>query len=896
MSKKSESSVYSSDYDEDEQGSEYYDESSERSSSVNKKLKNTARCIRQKTNFGNVKPYHLIDRKEFNPTLLNAEIEHGASPKLQLLLDKIRALDEHDMATSGKLYKHIIYTDVANGNYGTKIIASALSANGYNMVVKPQGASGFKLEDDDKMLETEYNNFTLLVSKPFYNRQMNIKIKKNILARINSRPDNINGRLIRFIILDQGFKEGIDLFDIKYVHLFEPLIVKADETQAIGRGTRFCGQKGLEFHPKYGWVLYVYKYDISIPSQLQDKYMNTKSLFDLFIKNTDIDIKKIVFASELENATIKGAIDYELNKNIHEFKIENTPNLVIKDAKSKVIGGNFKNYAPVKRMDILESRDFIKKYFNKFKYPEIVLENKCLSGGGITGNIVDFTPTQDFVRRYFQPESAYKGILLHHSVGTGKTCTAIATATTTFDVEGYTILWVTRHTLKSDIWKNMFNQVCNIDIQNKLINKELVLPDKITGPLKYMSKNWFHPISYKQFSNMLLKKNKIYDEIVQRNGKEDPLRKTLLIIDEAHKLYATQGPKQEKPNTDILETMIQNSYDKSKKDSVRVMLMTATPFTEDGMEMIKLLNLLRRSSEKIPDDFDRFSVKYLNGDGYFTKKGLNDFQDDISGYISYLNRSSDARNFAHPVIENISADMTVEKEKIKGVNKFTAEKKEKRALIKELNGEKKLLKSNGKLVTKECLERVKKEFEDNAVLNDREKIERDAKCEKEKTPKELKECLKLSKQLFAKAKSDNTKNKTEKNKECKEGADDGDGNELQRIAEKIEAEKELIKELDTGLKFNKGSVKNIAQFIKSLKDAIKALNQEKDKNLGIIKSDKTNKNKELKTRNKEIMKEIKDIRSDIVKENNKIKTFKTETGKDIFKNISLDYNISKCTK
>jgi hypothetical protein len=894
MSERSKSSSVS--FEDEELGSEYYDESSERSSSVNKNLKNTARCIRQKTNFGNVKPYHLIDRKEFNPALLNAEIEHGASPKLQLLLDKIKALDENDMATSGKLYKHIIYTDVANGNYGTKIIASALSANGYNMIVKPQGTAGFKLDDDDKLLETEYNNFTLLVSKPFYNRQMNIKLKKSILARINSRPDNINGRLIRFIILDQGFKEGIDLFDIKYVHLFEPLVVKADETQAIGRGTRFCGQKGLEFHPQYGWVLYVYKYDLSIPANLQRRLMDSKFLFDYFIKNTDIDMKKIVFASELEDATIRGAVDYDLNKNIHEFAIENTPNLVIKDAKSKLLGGEFKNYAPVKKMNLVESREFIKKNFNKFKYPEIELKNNCVSGGGINGNIVNFTPTQDFVRRYFQPESAYKGILLHHSVGTGKTCTAIATATTTFDVEGYTILWVTRHTLKSDIWKNMFNQVCNIDIQNKLLNKELVLPDKISGPLKYMSKNWFHPISYKQFSNMLLKKNKIYDEIVKRNGKEDPLRKTLLIIDEAHKLYASQGPKQEKPNTDILESMIQNSYDKSKKDSVRVMLMTATPFTEDGMEMIKLLNLLRRSSEKIPDTFDKFSDKYLNEDGYFTKGGLKDFQDNISGYISYLNRSSDARNFAHPVIENISVDMTVEKEKVKGVNKFTAEKKEKRATIKELNAEKKLLKSSGKLATKECLERVKKEFEDNVALNDREKIERDAKCEKEKTPKELKECLKLSKQLFAKAKSDNVKSKTDKNKKCKEGANDGDGDGLQKIVDKIEAEKVLIKEIDTGLKFNKGSVKNIKEFIKSKKEAIKVLNQEKDKNVGIIKSDKTIKNKELKDRNKEIMKEIKDIRSDIVKENNKIKSFQTETGKNIFKNISIDYNISKCLK
>ena len=92
---------------------------------------------------------------------------------------------------------------------------------------------------------------------------------------------------------------------------------------------------------------------------------------------------------------------------------------------------------------------------------------------------------------------------------------------------------------------------------------------------------------------MLLKKNKIYDEIVKRNGAKDPLRKTLVIIDEAHKLYSPTVVGSEKPRTDILEEMIQNSYKTSGKDSVRVLLMTATPYTEDGMEMVKLLNILR---------------------------------------------------------------------------------------------------------------------------------------------------------------------------------------------------------------------------------------------------------------------------------------------------------------
>jgi len=35
--------------------------------------------------------------------------------------------------------------------------------------------------------------------------------------------------------MDSGFKEGIDLFDIKYVHIFEHSVNSADQKQVIGR-------------------------------------------------------------------------------------------------------------------------------------------------------------------------------------------------------------------------------------------------------------------------------------------------------------------------------------------------------------------------------------------------------------------------------------------------------------------------------------------------------------------------------------------------------------------------------------------------------------------------------------------------------------------------------------
>lgn len=788
-----------------------------------------AECIRKVSNFTGVKSFNMIDKKEFDADITKLYIENGASPKLKTLLEKIDELDKKDMEKSGKLFKHIIFTDVNTSQYGAKLIAGALVTKGMKMCFHPQG-SGFTLYDDAELLETRSNNFAVLLSKSFYNRPMNSKIRKNILEKFNSRPENIEGDLVRFIVLDQGFKEGIDVYDVKYVHLFEPLTVNADEKQAIGRGTRFCGQKGLEFHPRHGWPLFVYKYDVAVPEERQVKY--TSKLFDLYLKNSDIDIRKNIFAAELENATIDAAVDKNLTKAIHGFTMEKMQE-----------GGTKRTGVPPKRiMNKKEMESYIQN-FKRFSYPPVKLENKCMSGG--RANVVSFTPSQDFVRHYFQSRSAYKGLLLHHSVGTGKTCSAIATATTGF--EDYTVLWVTRHTLKNDIWKNMVNQVCHVGIQEQI--KDGLSPSKISmkSKSKFVSEKWMNPISYKQFSNMLLQKNKIYDEMVKRNGKEDPLKKTLLIIDEAHKLYSPGVAASEKPNTEILEEMIQSSYDKSGKDSVRLLMMTATPYTEDGIEMIKLLNLLR-DGDKFPHDFEDFAQTYLNDEGKFTKKGRKVFQDKVAGYISYLNRSQDARNFAYPIIENVYADMSFEKEKGKTQNKYDLKNKELKEELKVLKDFVKTSKKDTEMgyrtSKKKCEDGVKSEYTVNEKAAFDKKVNDILKC-RDVPAKEKKGCRDNAAQMFKETKASLIEAKNRQLEECKNVKVDGNEELVaaveflnQKTAE-IESNKLEKKEKNNGIKQIRKSINDNRKLIAEKKKQIDSLVSQikkKQRNAAAIKS------------------------------------------------------------
>ena len=665
------------------------------------KINKKALCIRKVSNFSSQAKQHKIDKSNFDLKDFQKKL-HEVSPKVIKLLDTIKELDENDMKKYNKNFKHIIYTDIKESSAGSKMIAASMMTKNYTNIYDKS------LKINENTLSKNYNkNFALLSSVQIYDKPFPVKLKKHIIELFNKRPDNINGKLVRFIILDSGYKEGIDLFDVKYVHIFEPLITESDEKQVIGRGTRFCGQKGLDFIPNIGWPLHVFKYNL-----IDDNNIN---VHELFINNSGLDLSKLIFAAELENISKYGAIDYNLNINIHNFnkkidniytdyrKLSNKEFSLVKKVKNP-LGGGIKGKrkkdlnlnllkAPNKKYNFKELRDYIDERYSKFKWDDIKFENNCVEKqkeiikkikyntfGGNDGEknnslpipiknlppslppkderLITFTPTQEFVSNYFNHSSAYKGLLLWHSVGTGKTCSAVSIATKGFEEHNYTILWVTRHTLKSDIWKNMFQQVCSSVIRRQIINKENIPKIIKKNYLKYLSDSWIMPISYKQFSNMLAGKNSIYKLMQKRNGTQDILKKTLVIIDEAHKLYSPDIKASEKPNVEIMNKLIKNSYNISGKDSVKLLLLTATPYTSDPMHLIKLINLMKETDE-LPDDFNEFTKKYLDETtSKFTDKGSEKYLNDITGYISYLNRDRDVRNFAYPVFYNIEANIS----------------------------------------------------------------------------------------------------------------------------------------------------------------------------------------------------------------------------------------------
>lgn len=649
-------------------------------------LSKRAECVRHAMNWSNMKHTHIFGKSKFQGESLLEDMPK-ASPKLARLVQNIRELDANDIERHGHAFKHMVFSDVTKRGFGAKILAGALAAGGFRHAYNK----------DFRFVNSGPETFAILAGTQVYTKPIGVDFKRKLLSRFNSRPDNVHGDRVRIIVLDSGYKEGIDLFDVKYVHLYEPLLNIADEQQAIGRATRLCGQKGLPFDD--GWKLHVYKYEHTIPAALAER-LGAGNSFELVYKELNKNKNLVELSRQLESVCKDAAVDKELTRVFS--------------------GGSNRSLLA-----------FVRKHYGDMKWPPIKRENMCLEAPRSTA-LLEFTPSQQFVRKYFQPSCEQKGMLLYHSLGSGKSCTALAAASFSWEVEGYTVLWITRSTLRTDLYKNMFEQSC-VERVRDYIQAGNRIPEELAKQKRLLSKSWVPAVSYRQFNNMLNRNNRLYDFLVKRNGFTDPLRKTLIIIDEVHLLTSPSMKEKDKPSMDLLKTWLRYSYKTSGKDSARVLLMSATPIVDDPMDFIKTMNLT--SEKDIPESIDSFTDAYLDSEEslQFTEEGRDRLIEDLSGRISYVNRMKDVRQFAQPEVHTVEVEIST-------AGEFAHLLDEVASLEKDIEG----LKESTKLgeLKKSMLERLQAKLEEES-----------AACAEHAKAAEKKQCEKEAKERFRDAKS-----------------------------------------------------------------------------------------------------------------------------------------------
>jgi hypothetical protein len=264
----------------------------------------------------------------------------------------------------------------------------------------------------------------------------------------------------------------------------------------------------------------------------------------------------------------------------------------------------------------------IAKLYKEYKIPVIKINNQCSLKNS---EKFQLSQSQKFVTKYFTLNNP-DGLLLYHSVGAGKTLASLSILRS-FENQGFNAIFVTRTTLKGDIDK----AVDMLPLKNKLLR-----------------------FSYKQFSNICKRRGKNYELLMEKTKKintnemtrtNDPFYKTIIVIDEAHKLYTKDLKPQEMHDIKLIQKTIYESYNFSKENRCRIVLLTATPVSYDPFEILKLFNLIIvNPTERI--DLVNFQNDFLDNNAKFTEKGEKEFKYLTKGLVSYLDASKNPNTFA----------------------------------------------------------------------------------------------------------------------------------------------------------------------------------------------------------------------------------------------------------
>jgi hypothetical protein len=569
-------------------------------------------------------------------------------------------------------------------------------------------------------------NVALLTSAPVFGEVLRVRERRALLARFNARPHNVHGADVRILVLDGTYKEGVDAFDVRYLHLVEPLLSPAHETQAMGRALRQCGQAGLPFFPGFGWPLHVFRYHLRVPRHLAAE-LGAASMRELQARLSADDAKAARLAAGVMAALVAAAVDAPLTKALGSSAARRgaavqgvlrdgraspvvadvlaaaaaassrSPAVVdLRDSPASVVDLTMEGGAgaaaaeqpspaavvaavaadagvpPPRKLPLRELHAYVAKAFGAWAWPAPPKVDGCAQSAA--GALATLKPSQEFVRRWFTPACPYKGLLLDHGVGTGKTCTAIATGSSGFEAAGYRVLYVTRSSLRGDPHKNIVRPSCHVGFAARVAAGALApTADAFEAAYKSLAARglWMRPLSYAQLANVLagrgdrslratLRRRASKADAAAAKARGDVLYKTLLVLDEAHKLFDTDLSAAEAPDVAALRSMIHHSFAASGRRSVRVLAMTATPAVDgDPLSPIKLLNLMRPAREALPETAAPFLARFGDGaTGALSDDGERELREWAAGYVSVLDRGGDASEFAQPVLWDVSVPLS----------------------------------------------------------------------------------------------------------------------------------------------------------------------------------------------------------------------------------------------
>ena len=268
---------------------------------------------------------------------------------------------------------------------------------------------------------------------------------------------------------------------------------------------------------------------------------------------------------------------------------------------------------------------------------------------------------QIFLRNFISESTPYRGILIFHGTGTGKTCASIVIAerfSSRVIETGKKVLIIADGIIQNEFYKTIFN----FEKEETTKKRHIVQCTGLTYKLGEESKYWDIKKKRKKISEMIknIYEIKGRDSFINTllletgwDGSNDNLNDNIkkeinkrysdrtIIIDEVHNRVAKAETEGKFPS--IIETVIENS------DNIRLILMSATPMVNKPTDIMHPINLLRINDKR--PKIKNSSV--FTRDGNFVKGGEKILREMCKGYVSYI-RGGDPPRFPYKIIPSES--------------------------------------------------------------------------------------------------------------------------------------------------------------------------------------------------------------------------------------------------
>lgn len=296
---------------------------------------------------------------------------------------------------------------------------------------------------------------------------------------------------------------------------------------------------------------------------------------------------------------------------------------------------------------IYKKREF---YFNKIPHREILTnyeDIKKFRDERCSGNF-SLRSQQTLISNFINPNTPFKGLLIYHGLGTGKTCLGVSVAE---KFKEQIIKYNTKihilvpGKLLKETWKdaiiNCTGETYLKDLRSNIGYIDKLEEKRLKKQAKHLIMNFYKIISYKSFYKRVLGE-KIVKKVVSDNDKIKKVYKknshgdydrdisvdkienldnTLLIIDEAHGIIGNEWGNS-------VKKIIENSK------NLKILLLTATPMINFADELIELINFLRPIDDQIKKDLVFTSDKNFNMT--FKPNGKDYLYKMLNGYVSHF--------------------------------------------------------------------------------------------------------------------------------------------------------------------------------------------------------------------------------------------------------------------